>query len=466
MESKDNVRENKNDDEPLIININEDNNQIGKLNIITLINLFFIADCDSGEEERIRQRANEQSSSQAQNRANLIDENFINPIIPSTAESTSSEQKPQLSVHGRLEQQIMHKEINVVEKQEAIKAKMTSGLAQKTPKLLAPTTLRVTHHSRSKGDISSNSKTKDTNSLCTNAGNSRAKANSRSQSTTSGTPSSTRDKISQNPYLITVINGIVPPLDVSLTVPLRWKAESKVGSLKNATHRPGGGNVKIESSKLQWNVQPKVGSLEKAGHTPGGGEKRIQTTKLEWKAESKVGSLDNAKHRPGGGDVKIVDNKVDYSKIASSKVGSLEKAQHKPGGGNVKIVSEKLDFSKAASSKIGSLNNTDHKPGGGQVKIRNEKLNSDNATSKIGSRVKNANDPIVSELRVYSAAGTEVVYQSVVVLDSWTTKIGYINEHLEHVLLHFISSDTMIDCSSKIMQRSHMKGTRPKNGQL
>ena len=26
---------------------------------------------------------------------------------------------------------------------------------------------------------------------------------------------------------------------------LNWKAESKVGSLKNATHSPGGGNVKV-----------------------------------------------------------------------------------------------------------------------------------------------------------------------------------------------------------------------------
>ena len=37
----------------------------------------------------------------------------------------------------------------------------------------------------------------------------------------------------------------------------------------------------------------------------GGGEKRIASQKLEWKGQSKVGSIDNIKHRPGGGNIKV-----------------------------------------------------------------------------------------------------------------------------------------------------------------
>lgn len=41
--------------------------------------------------------------------------------------------------------------------------------------------------------------------------------------------------------------------------------------------------------------------------------RQIENQKLDIKAQSKVGSLDNVKHRPGGGDVKIFDDK-DYLK--------------------------------------------------------------------------------------------------------------------------------------------------------
>lgn len=36
---------------------------------------------------------------------------------------------------------------------------------------------------------------------------------------------------------------------------------------------------------------------------------QIENQKLEFKAQSKVGSMDNVKHKPGGGDVKIFDDK-------------------------------------------------------------------------------------------------------------------------------------------------------------
>lgn len=61
--------------------------------------------------------------------------------------------------------------------------------------------------------------------------------------------------------------------------------------------------------KLQWNAKSKVGSLENATYKPGGGDKKIETVKLDFKdkAKPKVGSKDNAKHVPGGGSVKVSD---------------------------------------------------------------------------------------------------------------------------------------------------------------
>lgn len=62
--------------------------------------------------------------------------------------------------------------------------------------------------------------------------------------------------------------------------------------------------------KLQWNAKPKVGSLENATHKPGGGEKKIESVKLDFKdkAKPKVGSKDNIKHTPGGGNVKVCES--------------------------------------------------------------------------------------------------------------------------------------------------------------
>lgn len=83
--------------------------------------------------------------------------------------------------------------------------------------------------------------------------------------------------------------------------------ESKIGSLANATHKPGGGTTKIASQKLEFGKKAtsKIGSLDNAAHQPKGGDKKIESKKLDWKAESKVGSLDNAAHKPQGGNVKV-----------------------------------------------------------------------------------------------------------------------------------------------------------------
>merc|ERR1711915_52464 len=67
------------------------------------------------------------------------------------------------------------------------------------------------------------------------------------------------------------------------------KVKSKVSSLTNTNHKPGGGQVKIESRKLEWNAAPKTNVLNE-GYVPGGGDKKIsiESRKLNWNAQSKV----------------------------------------------------------------------------------------------------------------------------------------------------------------------------------
>lgn len=50
---------------------------------------------------------------------------------------------------------------------------------------------------------------------------------------------------------------------------------------------------------------------------------QILSTKLQWNAKSKIGSLENKAHKPGGGDKKIMNFKTDYG-AAKPKVGSKE----------------------------------------------------------------------------------------------------------------------------------------------
>lgn len=149
-------------------------------------------------------------------------------------------------------------------------------------------------------------------------------------------------------------------------------AHSKVGSLDNAKHSPGGGNVKIETKKLDLRkVTSKCGSLENSKHVPGGGNVKILDQKIKINAASKIGSLENKTHSPGGGNVKILNKKIDLKHV-TSKSGSLENASHKPNGGNVKIFDQKLNFKKSAKSKVGSMDNIKHQPGGGDVIVYDE----------------------------------------------------------------------------------------------
>ncbi|XP_055614818.1 microtubule-associated protein tau [Toxorhynchites rutilus septentrionalis] len=146
--------------------------------------------------------------------------------------------------------------------------------------------------------------------------------------------------------------------------------KSKIGSLENTSHKPGGGHVKIETKKLDIKAGSRI-EAKNDTYVPKGGDKKIVTTKLQWSAKPKIGSLDNAHHKPGGGDRKIETLKTDFKERAKPKVGSKDNLGYQPGGGDVKIVNQKLDIK--AESKVGSLENVKHKPGGGDKKIFDDK---------------------------------------------------------------------------------------------
>lgn len=57
---------------------------------------------------------------------------------------------------------------------------------------------------------------------------------------------------------------------------------------------------------------------------------QILSTKLQWNAKSKIGSLDNASHKPGGGDKKILTIKTDFRDNAKPKVGSKVDSSEAP----------------------------------------------------------------------------------------------------------------------------------------
>nr|CAG4635137.1 EOG090X0G74 [Alona affinis] len=185
------------------------------------------------------------------------------------------------------------------------------------------------------------------------AGSRTSVANSSKRSTSPTSPTKMAQKVPMNKIQV----GFAPSPNLKA-------AKSKIGSLENATHKPGGGNVKIESRKIQIEAKPRTQARNDL-YQPSGGDVKIQTVKLQWNAKPKIGSLENATHKPGGGNVKIETKKVQIE--ARSKIGSLENAHYKPGGGDKKIESRKLEYQ--VKSKVGSTVNMNYKAGGGNVKV-------------------------------------------------------------------------------------------------
>lgn len=86
---------------------------------------------------------------------------------------------------------------------------------------------------------------------------------------------------------------------------------------------------------------------------PSQGKVQILNKKVDLsKVTSKCGSKDNIKHKPGGGDVKIESHKVSFKDKAQSKVGSMDNLGHPVGSGNVKAegTQETTEGSEASQS--------------------------------------------------------------------------------------------------------------------
>ena len=196
--------------------------------------------------------------------------------------------------------------------------------------------------------------------------------------------------------------------------------ESKIGSLDNYDHIPGGGAHKVPSFKLKWEAESRIGSwpsgrtaaampydshterntlklpeivprygatahsgssLSSIHYSPGG---NVFIRKSKFDSKSQVGSLDNAHYKPHGGDVHIPSHKLNWK--SDSKVGSLHNITHLPKNSNIQVFSEKLDWQ--ASAKIGSWDNADHKPKKSRFRPPHFNMNwTKTATSRVGSLV-------------------------------------------------------------------------------
>ncbi|XP_077848489.1 microtubule-associated protein 4 isoform X32 [Macaca mulatta] len=83
-------------------------------------------------------------------------------------------------------------------------------------------------------------------------------------------------------------------------------------------------------------VTKTAGPIASAQKQPAG-KVQIQNKKVDIsKVSSKCGSKANIKHKPGGGDVKIESQKLNFKEKAQAKVGSLDNVGHLPAGGAVK----------------------------------------------------------------------------------------------------------------------------------
>ena len=67
-------------------------------------------------------------------------------------------------------------------------------------------------------------------------------------------------------------------LSLTATPNLR-QVSSKIGSLNNATHRPGGGDIKIERRKLDWKVESRT-QAKNDGYVPQGGDKKVKNINI------------------------------------------------------------------------------------------------------------------------------------------------------------------------------------------
>lgn len=256
-------------------------------------------------------------------------------------------------------------------------------------------------------DVSFDSKTKADNSVFSRGYKFRVKKTPWNLSTKGNYIERQSNKGFYEPYL--------PPIKSKYE-----SVESKIGSLENFDHIPGGGSHKIPSFKLKWEVESRIGSLptterldaspvshaltdrnsiklpeitprygasadsasfSSIHYSPGGS---VFIRKSKSNAKSRIGSLDNASYRSLRGNIELPRNEVKWK--SGSKIGSLDNITHLPKSSNIQVFSEKLDWQ--ASAKIGSWDNADHKPKKSPFRIPHFNKNwNKTPVSKIGSRV-------------------------------------------------------------------------------
>uniref|UniRef100_A0A3P9CC88 Microtubule-associated protein n=1 Tax=Maylandia zebra TaxID=106582 RepID=A0A3P9CC88_9CICH len=103
------------------------------------------------------------------------------------------------------------------------------------------------------------------------------------------------------------------PRPINAPTPDLKNVRSKIGSIDNIKYQPGGG--KVSSTPNNKTSDPSTPAAKARVQIL---NKKVDVSKVT----SKCGSKDNIKHKPGGGDVKIESHKLNIK--AKSKIGSVD----------------------------------------------------------------------------------------------------------------------------------------------
>lgn len=84
-------------------------------------------------------------------------------------------------------------------------------------------------------------------------------------------------------------------------------AKPKIPAKENLGHKPGGGDKKVDHYSAGISFFGTARRIESVRNQCQARKSlQIESQKLVWKAESKIGSLENAQHKPAGGTTKVV----------------------------------------------------------------------------------------------------------------------------------------------------------------
>lgn len=119
----------------------------------------------------------------------------------------------------------------------------------------------------------------------------------------------------------------------------KWSDEpikSKVGSLDNYYHRPGGGDKDIREIKYHLNAPNSISSMTKVIYGP---------------RRNDVGLLRSHDH--DAGDYQRLPNRIRRPRNVKSRIGSLDNVHHQPGGGTREIFTERMPWQEGYKHRKG-----------------------------------------------------------------------------------------------------------------